>query len=193
MFIRGECYVNIIRAAILSATLIIPYYIVEKVYEFRVNRLQSYDQEMTKSFKSISEMERELKCMTRNVYYEAGSEPIEGKIAVAQVTLNRVKDGRFGASICSVVNSKSVVFNKVLCQFSWLCDGSESRAKVNKDVWEESEAAAKKVLLENFKLPSLESALYFHADYVNPQWKGMEKVAKIGHHIFYKTKSESVK
>ena len=184
---------NFIKAAILSTTLIIPYFIVEKVYEFRVNRLAEYDQQVLTSFRSISEMERELKCMTRNVYYEAGSEPIEGKIAVAQVTLNRAKDGRFGAGICGVVNAKSVVFNKVLCQFSWLCDGSESRRQVNKQVWLESEAAAKKVLLENFQLPSLESALYFHADYVNPQWKGMEKVAKIGRHIFYKQKSESVK
>lgn len=184
---------NIIRAAILFATLIIPIFIVEKVYEFRVNRLAEYDQKTIRSFTSLSEMERELKCMTRNVYYEAGGEPVEGKIAVAQVTLNRAKDGRFGAGICGVVNAKSVVLNRVLCQFSWLCDGSESRRPVNKALWEESEAAAKKVLLENFKLPSLESALYFHADYVNPQWKGMEKVAKIGRHIFYKTKSESVK
>jgi spore germination cell wall hydrolase CwlJ-like protein len=184
---------KIIKAAILSATLIIPYVIVQKVYEFRVNRLQDSDQEVIQKFKSITEMERELRCMTRNVYYEAGGEPIEGKIAVAQVTLNRANDGRFGATICDVVNAKSVVFNRVLCQFSWLCDGSESRVKVNKDVWLEAEQAAKKVLLEEFKLPSLERALYFHADYVRPQWKGVERVAKIGHHIFYKQKEERVK
>jgi len=184
---------NIIKALILSATLIIPIFIVQKAYEFRVSRLETYDQKTTKTFNSITEMERELKCMTRNVYYEAGTEPIEGKIAVAQVTLNRAKDGRFGAGICGVVNAKSVVLDRVLCQFSWLCDGSESRRPVNKDVWQESEAAAKKVLLENFTLPSLESALYFHADYVNPQWKNMEKVAKIGRHIFYKTKTGSDK
>jgi spore germination cell wall hydrolase CwlJ-like protein len=184
---------SIIRAIILSATLIVPIFIVEKVYEFRVNRLAEHNQRTIKTFSSITEMERELKCMTRNVYYEAGIEPIEGKIAVAQVTLNRAKDGRFGAGICGVVNQKNVVFNKVLCQFSWLCDGSESRRPVNKAVWQESEVAAKKVLLENFTLPSLESALYFHADYVNPQWKGLEQVAKIGHHIFYKTKTESNK
>jgi len=184
---------SIIKAVILSATLIIPIFIVQKAYEFRVSRLETYDQKTTKTFNSITEMERELKCMTRNVYYEAGTEPIEGKIAVAQVTLNRAKDGRFGAGICGVVNAKSVVLNRVLCQFSWLCDGSESRRPVNKEVWKESESAAKKVLLENFTLPSLESALYFHADYVHPQWKGLEQVAKIGRHIFYKTKTESNK
>jgi spore germination cell wall hydrolase CwlJ-like protein len=184
---------SIIKAVILSATLIIPIFIVQKAYEFRVNRLGEYNQQTIKTFSSVTEMERELKCMTRNIYYEAGSEPVEGKIAVAQVTLNRAKDGRFGAGICGVVNEKSVVFNKVLCQFSWLCDGSEARRPVNKETWKESEIAAKKVLLENFTLPSLESALYFHADYVNPQWKNMEKVAKIGRHIFYKPKTESNK
>jgi spore germination cell wall hydrolase CwlJ-like protein len=45
--------------------------------------------------------------------------------------------------------------------------------------------AAKKVLLEDYRLPSLKNALYYHADYVHPGWK-KEQVAKIGHHIFYK-------
>jgi spore germination cell wall hydrolase CwlJ-like protein len=184
---------NIIKAAILSTTLIIPLLIVEKVYEFRTNRLMEQNGDAIIKFKSISEMDRELRCMARNVYYEAGSEPVEGKIAVAQVTLNRAKDGRFGAGICGVVNAKNVVYEKVICQFSWLCDGSEGRFKVNKKVWEESEAAAKKVLLEGFTLPSLKNALYFHADYVHPQWKGLEEVSKIGRHIFYQTKPERVK
>jgi hypothetical protein len=45
--------------------------------------------------------------------------------------------------------------------------------------------AAQKVLLEDYRLPSLQEALYYHADYINPNW-GKQKVAKIGHHIFYK-------
>ena len=138
--------------------------------------------------RTVSELDRELKCLTRNVYYEASHEPAEGKIAVAQVTVNRVADGRFGRDICSVVNAKNVVMDKVVCQFSWLCDGSEKVRGVRKDLWDESERAAKKVMLEGFKLPSLEQALYFHAVYVNPQWPGKERVATIGNHIFYKQK-----
>lgn len=184
---------NIIKAVVLSTALAVPFFIVQKVYEFKLERLAKTEQTVPKGFSSISEMEKELKCMTRNVYYEAGGESVEGKIAVAQVTMNRAKDGRFGAGICGVVLAKNVVYNKVICQFSWLCDGSESRAKVNKETWLESENAAKKVLLENFKLPSLERALYFHADYVHPQWKDMDEVAKIGHHIFYQIKSERTK
>ena len=33
--------------------------------------------------------ERQLGCLAKNIYHEAGSEPFEGKAAVAQVTLNR--------------------------------------------------------------------------------------------------------
>lgn len=137
------------------------------------------------TFKSVTDMDRQLRCLTRNVYYEASHEPPEGKIAVAQVTMNRVTDGRFGGDICEVVYAKNVVYSQVVCQFSWLCDGSEKTRSVRRDLWDESERAAKKVLLEGFKLPSLEYALYFHATYVNPQWKGKEKVATIGNHIFY--------
>jgi spore germination cell wall hydrolase CwlJ-like protein len=51
-------------------------------------------------------------------------------------------------------------------------------------LWAESELVAKKVLLENFRLPGLKEALYYHADYVSPGWK-LPKIDKIGRHIFY--------
>jgi spore germination cell wall hydrolase CwlJ-like protein len=33
--------------------------------------------------------------------------------------------------------------------------------------------------------------LYYHADYVNPQWR-LEKIGKIGTHIFYSEKPKTV-
>jgi spore germination cell wall hydrolase CwlJ-like protein len=58
---------------------------------------------------------------------------------------------------------------------------------VHQALWRESEEVAKKVLLEGFRLPSMKNALYFHADYVNPQW-GKPRIDKIGRHIFYSEK-----
>ena len=55
---------------------------------------------------------------------------------------------------------------------------------VHKPMWQESELVAKKVLLENFRLPSMKNALYYHADYVNPNWR-LPKIDQIGRHIFY--------
>ena len=42
----------------------------------------------------------------------------------------------------------------------------------------------KKVLLEGFRLPSMTNALYYHADYVKPNWN-KPKIGEIGRHIFY--------
>ena len=74
---------------------------------------------------------------------------------------------------------------KVVCQFSWYCDGKQANRPVNKAQYTESMAVAKKVLLEDFKLDSLKDALYYHADYVSPNWR-KEQIGKIGRHIFYK-------
>jgi spore germination cell wall hydrolase CwlJ-like protein len=128
--------------------------------------------------------ERQLACLAKNIYHEAGSEPFEGKIAVAQVTMNRVNSGQFPDDVCRTIFQKNIFYERVVCQFSWTCDRVGKFIPTNSDNYKESIIAAQKVLLENYKLPSLEKALYYHADYVNPNW-GKEKVAKIGHHIFY--------
>ena len=126
----------------------------------------------------------QLDCLARNIYHEAGSEPFEGKVAVAQVTINRTENGNFPSDICQVVYQKNVVYEKVMCQFSWYCTGPSAMKPMNGPMYTESMEVAKKVLLEGFRLPDLKNALYFHGDYINPGW-GKKPVAKIGHHIFY--------
>jgi spore germination cell wall hydrolase CwlJ-like protein len=128
--------------------------------------------------------QKQLDCLARNIYHEAGGEPFEGKVAVAQVTINRAESGQFPSDICQVVYQKNVVYERVLCQFSWYCDGPSAKKPMNGPVYTESMEVAKKVLLEGFRLPSIKNALYFHGDYINPKW-GKQPVAKIGRHIFY--------
>lgn len=129
--------------------------------------------------------QKQLDCLARNIYHEAGSEPFEGKVAVAQVTINRAESGDFPSDICQVVYQKNIVYEKVLCQFSWYCSSASLKKPMNGPVYTESMEVAKKVLLEGFRLKSVEHALYFHGDYIQPGWK-RERVAKIGQHIFYK-------
>ena len=128
---------------------------------------------------------KQLDCLARNIYYEAGGEPFEGKVAVAQVTVNRASSGQFPNDICRVVYQKNIVYDKVLCQFSWYCEGPARVPPKHADAYKESETVARQVLLEGFRLPSLKEALYFHATHINPKWN-KEKVAVIGGHIFYK-------
>ena len=57
------------------------------------------------------ELQADIYCGAQNIYFEAGSEPFEGMMAIADVTINRKKDTRWPDSICNVVWQ-----NK---QFSW--------------------------------------------------------------------------
>lgn len=129
--------------------------------------------------------ERQLACLAKNIYHEAGYEPFEGKVAVAQVTLNRTASGQFPGDVCQTIYQKNVVYSKVICQFSWACDRDTGVRPINKAAYNESMEVAKKVLLEGFRLPSLAGALYYHADYINPGWN-RKQIAHIGHHIFYR-------
>jgi spore germination cell wall hydrolase CwlJ-like protein len=138
---------------------------------------------------SIKVREQQLDCLAINIYREAGYEPFEGKVAVAQVTMNRVKDGRFGKDVCGVVYQKNVVMEKVVCQFSWACDSVHRNRPIGKEAYNESYEVAKKVLLEGFQLSVLKDALYYHATYVNPRWS-LDKIGQIGQHIFYKQKEK---
>jgi spore germination cell wall hydrolase CwlJ-like protein len=133
---------------------------------------------------TATDRERQLRCLTQNIYWEAASEPFEGKVAVAQVTMNRAASGQFPGDVCAVVYQKNIVYSRVVCQFSWYCDGTHRVKPVYQPLYRESEEVAKKVLLENFRLPSLKNAMYYHADYVKPGW-GKTPIAKIGRHIFY--------
>lgn len=138
---------------------------------------------------SIKTREQQLECLAINIYREAGYEPFEGKVAVAQVTMNRVAKGNFGNDVCGVVYQKNVIMERVVCQFSWACDNVHRNRPVGKAAYNESYEVAKKVLLEGFRLDILKDALYYHATYVNPQWP-LEKIGKIGNHIFYKPKQK---
>lgn len=134
------------------------------------------------------QIEKQLACLSKNIYYEAANEPFEGKVAVAQVTLNRVESGNFADTICGVVYQKNVIYNKTICQFSWFCESDTKVKPVSSAHFKESEEVARMVMLEGMRLPSLKEALYYHADYVNPKWN-KSKITQIGRHIFYKEKN----
>ena len=165
--------------ALLAVIFAVSFFTADRLDQLRMQQANQI------TFTSAEQRTRELECLTRNIYFEAGNESFEGKVAVAQVTLNRVTSERFASSVCGVVYQKNVVYEKVICQFSWYCEGNKAKIRpMRNEAWLESEVVAKKVLLEGFRLPSLTEALYYHADYVNPGWK-KPKLEKIGRHIFY--------
>lgn len=132
---------------------------------------------------TMAEREKQLTCLAKNIYFEAAREPFEGKVAVAQVTINRSNSGKFPEDICDVVFQKTKTADRIVCQFTWYCERGPKVPRKDSE-YVESLEVAKKVLLENFRLPSLHGAMYYHADYVNPNWK-LPRITKIGRHIFY--------
>ena len=137
--------------------------------------------------KEVSETyQKEVECMAKNIYHEAASESYEGKLAVAQVTLNRTQNPNYPKDICGVVYHKTKTpTNSITCQFSWTClTGLIVRDKY---AWEESLMIAKRALTEPFLHDTIAQtkALYYHAVYVNPGWNKTKVVKKIGNHIFY--------
>lgn len=117
----------------------------------------------------------EINCLAQNIYHEARGESFEGQMAVAQVTVNRVKSGKFQPTVCGVVHAHR--------QFSWTLD---KRKKIkDSKAWQASLTIARAVLKQGMGLPNFE-ALYFHTHQVRPRWNREKRVvAVIGNHIFY--------
>ena len=167
--------------------LIAVVWLVQNVTQTKMQKLREGQMLSSPDIVSIKTRERQLECLAMNIYREAGHENFEGKVAVAQVTMNRAAHPSFPKDVCAVVFQKSVVIDRVICQFSWYCDTAHKARPVNPKAYDESMAVAKKVLLEGFRLDVMKEALYYHANYVNPQWN-LEKIGTIGNHIFYRGK-----
>jgi len=139
-------------------------------------------QEQTFSYEKLvaQDLGKQVLCMAKNLYYEAASESFEGKLAVAQVTMNRVNSSKFPSTVCEVVYQKT----GSTYQFSWV--GEKVSEVRNKYAWEECLIIARKALTEAKLHDTIykTQSMYYHNTSVNPGWK-LKYVAKIGNHLFY--------
>ena len=128
-------------------------------------------------------LEREIECVARNIYFEARSEPEEGRRAVAHVVLNRAADRRWPGTPCRVV-AQGYPHAGRLCQFSWYCDDKPNRPR-HGGPWRDAKRLAQRVYWGRSQDPT-GGALWYHADYVAPEWRrGLRRGPQIGRHIFY--------
>lgn len=158
--------------------------------ESEVTTIKQDTQEIKQDIRSLTEIlleqqpvaikhtPKDLDCLARNIYYEAGVEDTLGKYAVAHVTVNRLKTGNWGSSICSVVYAPK--------QFSWTSKKRRAWERLKGRTWEESQEIAQAVVKKGYRVRPLKKSLFYHADYVNPKWRDDNKrLIKIGQHIFY--------
>ncbi|AID28737.1 spore germination cell wall hydrolase CwlJ-like protein [Mesorhizobium sp. USDA 4775] len=127
----------------------------------------------------------EQKCLANGIYFEARSESVRGQAAVAQVILNRVRNPAYPNSICGVVYQNDSWFNR--CQFSFACDGRKKRIE-SPAAYKTAQDIAMAVTAGKIFIPEVGSSTHYYAQYVHPGWaRTMQKMTKIGLHIFYRT------
>lgn len=140
---------------------------------------------------------KQLACMAKNIFYEAGHESIMGQAAVARVVLNRVNHG-FARNPCAVVYQSHTVDKTIddeivkvkLCQFSWVCE-NKGEPNVNSQRYKQAYQVAYDVMAKDAYSDVVpKSALFFHNLNVDPLWP-YKQVAKIGNHIFYSKQKKS--
>lgn len=144
--------------------------------EARMDMLEEKLDDIIHVKEQVNYTKKDLDCLTRNIYYEARGEDHRGKIAVAQVTINRLKTGYWGDSICRVVYAKK--------QFSWTL--AKKLPRPDSKVWAESEEIARKVLAGH-RVRGLSRSLFYHAIHIrDPKWADTRhEVGQIGNHVFY--------
>jgi spore germination cell wall hydrolase CwlJ-like protein len=170
-----------------------PIPIVSSISNFIVELGNIYDAVMAPSVRIPADVPaKEVKCLADNIYFEAKSEPYEGQLAVAQVTINRVEHPQYPKTVCGVVwqQNKDRRTGRKVAQFSWTLDGRPDVPK-SKSAYEQAYAVAEEVLLYGTKSAIIGTdTLFYHANYIRPRWsRQMERVAQIGNHIFYQLRT----
>lgn len=132
---------------------------------------------------SAGDRARAEQCLTQAIYFEAGFEPEDGRAAVAQIVLNRLRHPAYPKSVCGVVYQGAQLSTG--CQFSFTCDGSLARTPAP-EAWGQARTIARRAL-NGFVAAKVGEATHYHADYVLPYWSpSLVKIAQIGAHIFYR-------
>lgn len=125
-------------------------------------------------------------CLAKNIYFEARDQSLEGQVAIAQVTLNRVNSDSFPDTICEVVYQGTLTGDpprRHRCQFSWYCDGKSDTPRDNR-AWAIALDVADAVWAGVYT--STVNATYYHANYVRPKWSNAMAIEHtIGEHVFY--------
>ena len=128
---------------------------------------------------------KEQTCLANGIYFEARGETVRGQAAVAQVILNRVRNPAYPNSICGVVYQNDNWLNR--CQFSFACDGRKKRIDSPAN-YKTAQEVAMAVTAGKIFIPEVGSSTHYYANYVHPGWaRTMQKMTKIGLHIFYRT------
>ena len=124
---------------------------------------------------ALAASKEEKRCLALNIYHEARGEGLDGMMAVANVTMNRVRSSRYPASVCKVVYQPK--------QFSWTLDTTLTPVlHFPPEIMRIASLAVTGNLVDITR-----GATHFHATRIQPYWASSKrKTVTIRNHVFYK-------
>jgi len=132
--------------------------------------------------------EKDMRCLSEALYFEARGESVRGQFAVAEVILNRVDSALYPDTVCGVIHQGTG--RKYQCQFTYTCDGIPDVIREN-DAFEVSAKVAS-VMVNGAPRALTEGATHYHTKAVNPNWaRKFPRTATIGVHHFYRHPMET--
>ena len=124
----------------------------------------------------IHNLELDIACYSTAVYHEVNTRTLEEKLGVINVIKNRVKSGRWGHSVCSVVYANG--------QFAVQ---DEEHEPVNQMAYLKTKLLVLDTIVFNKYANPVANSLFFHDDSIPPkkEWFGRKKIIHIKRMVFY--------
>jgi len=123
----------------------------------------------------VDQIDPETECMAKVVHHEAGNQPLQGQLAVAEVIVNRTRSGRFPSTPCAVANQRGQFFQTESYQ-----------VPKTSERWRTAVAVARLAQAGEWT-PVAPGALFFHAAYSRNDWSHRRTlVTRIADQIFYR-------
>lgn len=206
-----------VRSFLLSALLVVSSNVVaeERFKDTVINTTTAFVERTVNMLVTPFLSDRDIECLARNIFFESRGEPVEGKVAVGLVTLNRTNDPNYPSDVCGVVKQRTVItvpqqvkevklvktnlllppkevvevrqvhVKKTVCQFSWTCQGSR-KIKHDDPAWIESQEIAQALARGEYT--------EYHSKYQNAKYFHAvyvkpgwknKRIGKVGNHVFY--------
>jgi spore germination cell wall hydrolase CwlJ-like protein len=124
----------------------------------------------------IHSLELDIACYSTAVYHEVNTRTLEEKLGVINVIRNRLKSGKWGHSVCSVVYASG--------QFAVQ---DERQHPVNEKAYLKTKLLVLDTIVFNKYANPVANSLYFHDDSIPPkkEWFGRKKIIHIKRMVFY--------
>ncbi len=118
----------------------------------------------------------DIECVAKVVHHEAGNQPETGKLAVAQVIVNRAESGRFPGKVCDVANQPG--------QFFRLAAYNPAR---NTPMWRAAVDAAR-AALSGQGTDVTRGAMFFRSAASRPDrfFRSRQRVVQLHDQVFYR-------